>query len=80
MKKIIIFGSIFALFGASVTFAFVKPFEQKQMIDMIGQISTANNGNVFINKFEDSGNTCYVMTSKWGGINYGISCVNSVKK
>jgi hypothetical protein len=77
MKKFIIVSLVFALFGASVAYGAVKVQELK-WYDYVVSVSTPNNGNIFINKFSDEGNTCYIMHSdstKWGGINYGISCV-----
>jgi hypothetical protein len=81
MKKyLIVFALILSPFLA---FGATKVVQELKWYDFIVQMPTQNNGNVFVNKFEDAGNTCYIMTSdstKWGGINYGISCVNSVVK
>ena len=80
MKKL----AILALFLVPLaTFGAVSVVKEIKCYDFIAQIQTSNNGNIFINKVVDGDNTCYVMHSdntKWGGINYGISCVSVVKK
>lgn len=77
MKKLFILLAILAL--PLATFGAVQVVKTIKWYDFIVQIETRDGGNIFVNKFEDAGNTCYIMTNdktKWDG----ISCVNSVKK
>lgn len=81
MKKIIVIGSLLALFGATAVYA--EPLiKAVKAYEFMAQIETTNSGNVFIYKVVDKDTSCYVMTSdsyKYGP-QLGISCVNTPVK
>jgi hypothetical protein len=76
MKKIIISAVVFSLLGASVAYGASKVFEIKSY-DFIGQVQTQQRGSIFIYKFVDEKNTCYIAEQAFatGGANSSISCV-----
>lgn len=80
MKKIIIGLALLlplASFGATQLVKEIKWYE------FIAQIQLQDGNTIFVNKFEDAGNTCYVMSNNYSinartnGATLGISCVNT---
>lgn len=80
MKKLVVLGTICAVFGASVAFAATKVQEIKAW-DFFAQMQTIKGDSVLIYKVDDKNNECYISVMYFGmtGASHSMSCVAKVK-